>query len=152
MPCPDAPESLPRSTGIRNFTAQPSCNGCHRLLNAPGFAFIGFDTFGRFRAPETAFPGEDAGWIPKGVLEDEPRYDGLPDLMRLLARREETRRCFTRQWLEFATAHQGGGPPPPETEGSRPSVQQAYSWFEASGFRLRDLILGVVQTDAFLTR
>jgi Protein of unknown function (DUF1592)/Protein of unknown function (DUF1588)/Protein of unknown function (DUF1585) len=130
-------------------TASPACEGCHKLLNSPGFAYIGFDSFGSWHPESGAAENETRGWIPAEIMADAPTFDGPFELAHLLATRDEPRRCFVRQWLQYSTDRS-------QLVGSeiadqdRPSVEVALSGFAASGFRLRDLISAVAGTNVFL--
>jgi hypothetical protein len=130
-------------------TRDSSCQVCHSILNSPGFAFIGFDSLGRWRPQPGHGPGETEGWITQKILPDEPHFDGPESLVRLLLSRKETRTCFVRRWLQFATAREtvvlGKVSPTLQT-----STEAAYADFEASGLSLRALIVAVTRTDAFL--
>jgi hypothetical protein len=132
-----------------DVTSPAGCMGCHRVLNSPGFAFIGFDGFGRWRPEAGHGPGETAGWIAADVLADEPHFDGPAELAQLLAARQEPRRCLTSRWLEFAVdpGRQDQGPRPPAFERS---VEAAHARFARSGHQLRELVLGIVGSELFL--
>jgi hypothetical protein len=132
-----------------SVTANGSCPACHSILNSPGFAFIGFDSLGRWRPQPGHGPGETEGWITQKILAGEPHFDGPESLVRLLLSRKETRLCFARRWLQFATSRETV-----VSDQALPALQTstdaAYADFEASGLNLRALILAVTRTDAFL--
>jgi hypothetical protein len=131
-----------------DITADKGCMMCHKILNSPGFAFIGFDDRGRWRPEAGHGPGETAGWIPRDVLADEPRFEGPVELARLLAARPEAQRCFVRQLLQYARdpANQIEAESPALT----PSLDQAQRAFEQDGLRLRSALTAVTATEAFL--
>jgi hypothetical protein len=148
LPPPDLDARRSIREQMITVTASPSCTGCHDLLNSPGFAFIGFDSFGRWRPEAGHGPGETEGWIPRTILADEPRFDGPAELAGLLASRIETSLCFTRFWLQYALSPSTG------SAGLRsPAVEQSlgasYSHFAKSGFQLRQLPIAIVRTRAF---
>ncbi|XXT22720.1 DUF1592 domain-containing protein [Sorangium sp. So ce429] len=132
-----------------SVTAGGSCMGCHDTLNSPGFAFIGFDSYGRWRPGPGQGPGETEGWIPENIMPDAPTFDGAADLARLLASRAETHRCFTRQWLQYALDRdvvvESDAP-----EEQQPSIDAALTAFQEADLSLRKLIVAVTRTDAFL--
>ena len=53
--------------------------------------------------------------------------------------------CMPRQWLRYGLGREVG------SKSDEAAVTDAYRWFARSGFVLRELIAGVIQTDAFLT-
>ena len=123
--------------------------GCHKILNSPGFAFIGFDSMGRWHPEPGAAANETEGWIPETIMADAPRFDGPAELARLLVAREETRRCFVRQWMQFALNRDVQIAPVPAPDDVA-SVEAALRAFKESGLRLSAAIVAVAQTDAFL--
>jgi hypothetical protein len=148
LPLPAADPNRSIRQQMIAITDSPGCMVCHKYLNSPGFAFIGFDSFGRWRPAPGHGPGETAGWIPREILADEPRFDGPEELARLLASRPEASRCFASHWLRFAVDREGaaGGPVPPPLESSLAEVHAA---FAASGLQLRALVTAIVRTHAF---
>jgi len=148
---PDVTRSIRQQ--MIDATAASACMACHDLLNSPGFAFIGFDSFGRWHPEPGAAPNETEGWIPADIMPDQPRFDGPADLAHLLVEREETRRCFVRQWLQFAVYSDSSSPiartPAPEDQ---VSVETALRAFTESGLRLSSAITAVARTNAFLRR
>jgi hypothetical protein len=153
---PPRPMAAPPPDGRRsireqmiNVTASGTCMGCHRYVDSPGFAFIGFDSFGRWR-PEPGYgAGENRGWITREILPDEPHFADLPGLARLLADRAEARRCFAQQWLQFAV-DRSEQVRTPDAGPLAASLETLYQGFQRSGFRLRALMLAIVETEAFL--
>jgi Protein of unknown function (DUF1588)/Protein of unknown function (DUF1592)/Protein of unknown function (DUF1585) len=130
-------------------TAQESCMGCHKILNSPGFAFIGFDSNGRWHPEPGAAPNEVEGWIPEEIMPDAPRFNGPAGLSRLLAERDESRRCFVRQWMQFARKRDEPIRSKPDAE-DLVSIELTLQAFTASGLRLSSLIVAVTQSNAFL--
>src|SRR5690606_26349670 len=61
LPVPDA-----SSTARERFSehsSNPSCKGCHELMDPLGFGFENFDTLGRFRATESGQTIDASGSI-----------------------------------------------------------------------------------------
>jgi len=132
-----------------DFTAASSCVECHKILNSPGFAFIGFDSLGRWHPEAGAAPNETQGWIPDVIMPDAPTFDGPASLATLLAGRDETRRCFVRQWLQYAVDRSvivDSKIAPLDA----PSVEVALRAFAATGYNLRALIVTITRTNSFL--
>jgi hypothetical protein len=147
---PSMEPEVTRSIRQQMIDATPgSCMGCHKILNSPGFAFIGFDSMGRWHPEPGAAANETEGWIPEDIMPDAPRFNGPADLAHLLVAREETRRCFVRQWMQFALNRDvmiTADPAPDDVA----SVEAAVRSFSDSGLRLSAAIVAVAQTDAFL--
>ena len=80
---------------------------------------------------------------------DAPRFDGPAELARLLVAREETRRCFVRQWMQFAL-HRDVLINREAAPEDRPSVDAALRAFTDSGLSLSAAIVAVSRTNSFL--
>jgi hypothetical protein len=74
---------------------------------------------------------------------------GARELAALLSTRREVSRCFTRQWLQYALDRSGvvRDPVPPAWVAS---LDRIVARFEASGLSLRELILAVIASEAFV--
>jgi hypothetical protein len=127
-------------------TGEVFCAACHAVLDPPGLAFEGFDAIGR---PRTT---DNGGLVDTTNLKiDSPRTDSVPpaivngpvELARLLATDPAAEACMAKQWLTFAL---GRG----LTTTDDPSVDAIAASFAASGFSLRELIVDVLTSDAFL--
>jgi hypothetical protein len=131
------------------LTAPGSCMVCHRMLNDPGMAFLKFDTYGRHQPTDPGGPLDTRGTMPEELMADRPAFDGQPALMRLLAGRDEPRRCMAQAWLQFAVARDL---PPPRTPPAAvmSSLEEIADAFAASGGDLRMLPAAVARSQAFL--
>jgi hypothetical protein len=143
---PDPNKSIRQQ--MLDFTNSEGCLSCHHLLNSPGFAFIGFDTHGRWHPTPGHGAGETEGWIPAELLEDEPHFEGPESLARLLIARPRATQCLTSAWLQYAT-EATVRPTLPVRDAHASSFSPAYAAFEKAAFRLRDLPIAIVQTRAF---
>ena len=117
-------------------TGQSFCPTCHTEINAPGFAFEGFDAVGQARASENGAPVDTAAslWIDGRLA----RFDGAVELVELLARSREAHRCYSRRWLEFAYG--------------RPLATSDLSTLDhiaGSSMPIADIILAIVRSPAF---
>ncbi len=146
-PPPDPAVSIRQQ--MIDVTSGSACISCHQMLNSPGFAFIGFDTSGRWRPEPGAAQNETQGWIPEEIMPGAPQFDGPSELAHLLLEREETRRCFVRQWMQFSL-----DPDEPVSHETAPedvaSVEVALRAFVESDLRLSSAIVAVARTNTFL--
>jgi hypothetical protein len=74
---------------------------------------------------------------------DEPITNAV-DLARWLAEASDAQSCFSSHWLEFAQGRSMGGR---EDTCTRKAVDAA---FEESGYDVKQMLLALTQTDAFL--
>ncbi len=82
-------------------SSDPSCSGCHTLLDPIGFAFEDFDAIGRHRTLENGLPVDASGGVPVLGLPDGSFVGGAA-LARAVAESPEAVACFARQWLRFS--------------------------------------------------
>ena len=90
-PPPDVPEleNQKQLTGtlrqrMEQHRENPACAGCHRQMDALGFAFENFDVIGRYRAKT------DEGAIdPSGTLPDGKTFQGPAELKAILKTKQE---------------------------------------------------------------
>jgi hypothetical protein len=138
------PDPDPNSTARERFeqhTADPSCAGCHNLLDPIGFGFERYDAIGRFRTEEANKSIDATGQLLATRDIDGP-FDGAVELAHRLAGSEQVSDCFASLYVEFAL-----GRVPREADEC--SVDAVLDHFSASGGNLRELVIAVVASDAF---
>jgi len=119
----------------------PSCNGCHQLMDPIGFGLERYDATGKYRPTENGVTVNTKGEVILGGDLDG-NFDGALELSSRLANSRDVKNCLARQWFRFAFGRA-------ETAGDGCSVQQAQAAFEKSGWNTRELLLALTQTDAF---
>jgi hypothetical protein len=104
-PPPDVPEleNQKQLTGtlrqrMEQHRENPACAGCHKQMDALGFAFENYDAIGRFRAKT------DEGLIdPSGTLPDGKSFQGPAELKAILkAKKELVVRNLAEKLLTYA--------------------------------------------------
>lgn len=144
---PELDPSLPTRERYAAHREDPSCAGCHNLMDPIGLGFEHFDAIGSYRDFEgKKLPidasGEVAPMTADGRLDGD--FDGALELSAKLAQSDTVRSCVTENWLRFALAR--------DTASDACSVDTAYAAFKESDFDLRALILAITDTPAFATR
>jgi len=144
---PSPPEVVP-GVSTRERSAQhevdPTCSGCHQLLDPLGFGFENFDTLGRYRSEDAGKPVDASGNVVATRDMDGP-FNGVAELAKKLAASSEVKECVTRQWFRYAINRF-------EQPVDGCSMQSVLSSFDAAGQTLSSLPGAIVQTDAFLYR
>jgi hypothetical protein len=127
-------------------TAQPSCRGCHALLDGIGFGFERYDQLGRYRETENSLPVDDSGEVVESL---EPTLDGVfhgaIELSQRLAQNARVRDCVATQWYRYAMGRV-------EDETDACSLTQAKARFASGNGAFRELLIGIVLSDAFRYR
>lgn len=91
----------PRTTRERyaQHSSDPSCAGCHRIIDPPGFALEGFDAIGQARTEEHGFPLDLTGNLIAGTASGA--LDGSVSLSARVAESQEAADCLVQQLGSF---------------------------------------------------
>lgn len=151
-PPPNVNNTLPDDTGgasTRDLFAQhasdPSCAGCHKLMDPIGNGFGHYDGMGKYLADENGQPIDTHGEvIAAGATLDGP-FDGALELSQRLAQSGLVEPCFALQTARYAL---GRG----ETQSDACWLQSSYDAFAQSGFRISELIVAIAGSEAFRFR
>jgi hypothetical protein len=141
-----APEPSPTATTRQRFaehSANPSCKGCHDLMDPIGFGFENYDGMGRYRTNENQAPVDAAGALIGTDVDGA--FNGVPQLAAKLAQSQEVAGCYATQWFRFAY---GRG----EGDADACSLGTLRTRLQASGGNIKELLVALTQTDAFLYR
>lgn len=115
---------------------QPTCAGCHGLMDPVGFALEHFDATGSYRELDNGKPVDSSGAL------DGVAYAGLPGLARALTDSDKARRCLVGHLYDYATGATG-------SPGEDSAVDQLTAAFVQSGYRIPELLASLVQSDGF---
>lgn len=140
------PEPTPGSTARERFAEHSSnkaCSGCHELMDGIGFGFENYDAVGRYRTQEGGKDIDATGSIAKSDVDGD--FDGAVEMSKKLAGSREVERCYTTQWFRYAY---GRG----ESADDACTLTALGAKFAASGGDIKELIVALTQTDAFLYR
>jgi hypothetical protein len=144
-----APDVDPNATTRQRFaqhTESPTCAGCHTLLDGIGFTFERFDQFGRYREFENGLPVDQSGEV---IDTGDPLLDGVvggaSELATRMAESPVVRDCVATQWYRYAMGRV-------EETGDTCSLADAKARFAASQGNFRELLLGIVMSEAFRYR
>ena len=168
-PPPGVPAVEPDTRGartVREILAKhrsvESCNGCHRVIDPPGFALESYDVIGGWRdhfrvmlqgPPRRARPTgpvvryqsgppvDAAGQLPDGrAFRDFTEFQTL-----LLAQEDAVARCVAVKLLTFGTGRVLGF-------SDRPEIDRIVAESKTAKHAMRDLLHRVVQSDVFRSK
>ncbi len=150
-PPPDVKSLEPDIRGAQTIRDQlakhrevATCNACHRRIDPFGFALENFDPIGgwrdRYPRPKGPSPRVDAA----ATLPSGESVAGIVDLKKALLERhrEEFARNLTRKLLTYGTGRLTG-------LGDEMEVDRIVESLDRAGGGLRDLVLLVVESEAF---
>jgi hypothetical protein len=125
---------------FRQHRADPSCAGCHDLIDPVGMAFENYDAIGAWRATDARQPVNAADQLTG--TDADGAFANAVDLSARLARSGQVEACVVRQYFRFALAR---------LEGERDAcvVASLREAFAKSGRSVRDLVAAVATTEAF---
>lgn len=142
--------------------SMPSCQGCHQLIDPPGFALEVFNPIGgyreRFRSigagdkVDTEVDGRRVSYrlgLPvdaSGETLDGKSFKNFTEFKKLLlADKDRFAKCLTEKLLTFAAGRELGF-------SDRPEVDRIVHQLNAKGGGLRDLVHLIVQSKVFRTK
>jgi hypothetical protein len=141
-PIPADPQRTLRDKMIAHVES-PSCQACHSLLDPIGFAFEGFDHFGKGRTTEAGKPVDRSGKLI-GSDQDGP-VDGVKDLMDRLSRSRMVTECVVSQAFQSFMGRA-------VSDADACAIAQGTAAYEASGGDLAATVGALYASDVFLTR
>jgi len=119
--------------------ANPTCNSCHRFMDPIGLALDNFDVTGRWRLRENGMALDTRGEFYDGTPITTPKE--VADA--LLRRPVPLMRSLTENLMAYALARR-------VEYFDQPTIRAIVRDAEDDGrYRIADLIIGVVQSDAF---
>ncbi|MEM9366240.1 MAG: DUF1592 domain-containing protein [Planctomycetota bacterium] len=154
-PPPEAPPGVPSLEETKTASASatlreqlelhredPGCASCHRVMDSLGFGLEQFDHLGRLRAKDDPAMADATGELPGGRS-----FSGSRELAELLAATEARRfaETATRRLLTFALGRE-------LRPADRCFIESILDAAEPDGYRLRDLVIEVIDSPPFLMR
>jgi hypothetical protein len=152
-PPPDPPPNvealLANKPGLKQLTvrerlethrANPSCNGCHGIMDPLGFALENFDAVGRFRTRDLVVGSEiDTA----GVLPDGSPISGTNDLRSaILEYPADFVQNLTEKLMMYALGRE-------VVERDMPMVRSIVADSGENQYKFFDIVMGIVSSDQF---
>ncbi|MFS8067060.1 MAG: DUF1585 domain-containing protein, partial [Byssovorax sp.] len=140
------PEPKAGSTARERFAQHSQnkvCSGCHELMDGIGFGFENYDAVGRYRTEEDGQVIDASGSIASSDVDGT--FDGAVEMSKKLASSHQVERCYTTQWFRYAY---GRGESPEDAC----TLAALGDQFADTGGDIKELIVALTQTDAFLYR
>jgi hypothetical protein len=143
---------------LREHTTNPSCAGCHGLMDTIGFGLEKYDAIGQRREKqEVSLAGEgerraqagrimldlDARGTVIGIANSE--FSSPKELGRILAGSAQCQECIVKQLFRYGFGRK-------ETSTDRGTIQKGLDVFRNSQFRLKELIAFLATELAFSER
>ena len=145
---PQLPPFEPNQTNRERVSAATeaegtACASCHAtVINPLGFAFENYDAIGRYRTTDNGRPVDASGSYQFATGLEQ--FNGAAELAELMAQNPQVHACYTKHLAEFVL-----GRDLDQADSGLVTNMMDQSLASAS---IKDLILTIVQSDAFLTR
>jgi hypothetical protein len=112
-------------------------------MDVLGYGFESFDEIGRFRTTENNKQIDDSGEFVGTDVDGA--FKGPIQMARKLAGSPQVHQCVTKQWFRYALGRM-------ETELDSCALGAVQQRFEKSGFNVPELLMALVESDAFRIR
>ena len=127
----------------KTHETSPSCAGCHSSIDPLGLPFEKYDMVGQWRETDKGVAIDVSGQIADDVTNANPmKFNGIPELARLVTQRTETRACYLQQWFQFSSGKIV------DLTVDRPYLDWLTQNFTPTQ-KLVDLVVNVVTSDSF---
>ncbi len=127
---------------LAQHRTNPSCNSCHSVIDPLGFSLENFDVIGGWRTIDEAGKPVDAS----GTTANGEKIDGLAGLRAvLLANPDQFPRTVTEKLMAYALGRR-------LEYYDEPTVRKIVRDAASNQYRWSSLILGIVESPAFLMR
>ncbi len=143
---PEFPQDASEREKSDVLMSEPSCAGCHTLINPLGLAFESYDALGRHRTQDDwGNPIDPAGEIVGGPSDLVGSFSGAPQFAEMVASSDAAAECMTVQWVRYASGRS-------ETSDDSCMADSLTESFIASGYDLQQLLVAFTQTEGFRFR
>lgn len=120
---------------------EPSCAGCHSGINPLGFPFEVYDWVGAYRTTENGTTIDATAEVQLGILDGT--FDGPQALVGAIAATDDARNCYATHWFRYAMGR-------PDSPDDQCSLETVHATFADSGGDVRELLVAIATSDAFL--
>jgi hypothetical protein len=147
-PLPEVDARASAREQLAQHRSDPSCAGCHQLMDPIGFGFEHYDAVGRYRTKEPSGDGVDARGELTNTQDADGTFNGAIELSERLAKSEEVRECVSTQWFRYAMGRTEG----PGDVCTLAQIRGHMASSKSNDYPIRDLMVAITQTDAFRMR
>jgi hypothetical protein len=133
---PPADAPLTKRQRLEIHRTAPACANCHAYMDPLGLPLETFDAIGRYRTTDHGLPID-----PSSEFDGQPVADAR-ELGQTVGASLAVARCLVRKYYSYAVGHE-------ERDVDGTVLNTLAASFQASGFKLRELVLELVVHEAF---
>jgi hypothetical protein len=137
---PDLDPNLTTRQRFDQHASDPSCAGCHQLMDPIGLGFEAYDGLGVWRATENGQAIDARGEVVGTDVEGP--FHGAVELAEKLASSADVRDCVVRMWFRFGY---GRG----ETDEDACALAHLNRAFDGAERSVSDLVLALTKVESF---
>jgi hypothetical protein len=128
---------------LARVTAPAACRSCHEQIDALGLAFEHYAYYGAWRDSDGGLALDARGSITG--IDTAGSFDGALQLIARLAPSRDVHNCHVRKWMETGYGR-------PVVAADACSQAELERGFTNTGGNIRELMINLTQTEAFLYR
>jgi len=136
LTAPPEDQPMTKRQRLELHRSNVSCAACHGLMDPLGLPLETYDAIGRSRTTEHGLAIDSSGDVDGTAVADAQA------LGVALSTNANVAQCFAHRYYTYASGH-------PERDVDATVVNALSASFQASGYKLRDLIVATVTHDAF---
>lgn len=143
---PDVQPGVSTRQRLSEHEMNPSCSGCHAMMDPIGFGFENYDGLGRLQTTDGSQPVDVSGNVGGVLVTDiDGPFNGVAELATKLTGSVQVQQCIARQWFRYAMSRYEQAP-------DNCSMKSIVNTFQAANESLNVLPAALAQSDAFLYR
>jgi len=136
---------LSQKQRLAQHRTNASCAGCHNLMDPIGVVFEGFDAVGRARTLDDSGQPVDTTSTVDSTQDANGAVADPTALGQLLAKSDQVRGCYVTNTFRFFYGREVETP-------DACSMARLLVDFKGTSYNLKELLVGLTRTDAFLYR
>jgi Protein of unknown function (DUF1592)/Protein of unknown function (DUF1588)/Protein of unknown function (DUF1595)/Protein of unknown function (DUF1587)/Protein of unknown function (DUF1585) len=141
---PPGADKMTQQELLRVHQEDPTCKGCHELMDPLGFGLESYDGIGRFR--EATEDGQAVDTSGNVVGTDvEGAFSNTADMIGKISNSANVRGCFARQWFQFVIGHEA-------ESADACSLAKSRDVLARDGGDLREALTLLITSDSFRYR
>jgi hypothetical protein len=137
-------QGLTQRQALEQHRQDPTCNGCHQLMDPIGLGLENYDAVGVFRDMDAGHPIDANGQLPSGET-----FAGAKELAARIAAKPEFARCVAKKLYSYAL-----GRPPVETAGHLdvPTIDSMADSLTKNNYNFAELTNQIIASPTFTSR
>ncbi|WP_437895365.1 DUF1592 domain-containing protein [Sorangium sp. So ce124] len=133
---------------VEKLTEPATCNGCHSIINPPGFVMEGFDGIGKLQTTDPLGGAIDASVTTNTIDFGDGNVKEISSplqLMQEIAQLKKAKQLYAEAWVSYAFGRDPNGK-------DKCVVDQIDTKLSEGGYSILNLLADLTQADSFRVR